>query len=222
MSGVSVNGDSLTLLMRRQRAEAIVNYYRRGNGIHRLPLEEFTSQDMESSSEEDDDDSIDTQVNQEGEFVRDMQQNERTLEEFYDTRERIRVLAEREEELERELAEQEALRDIYHSQLDINEEVSGARRPHNEVEGILTTLSRVEIRLLEADDLKCLICQSEYGEERGDITNPVSDFDEELPDPQAPESPMILPCGHLFGDLCMYKWLREPQPASCPLCRYKL
>lgn len=210
-------------LLIRQRAEYIVNFYRRGDGIHRLPLEEFTSPDMEDDSEEDDDAIIEShrsEVNQEGELVRDMGQNAMILEGNCQTEERLSVLVER--ELERVLAEDEVLGETYDGEIYLDEEVSGFRRPPNEVEGILQKLSRVEISRLEADDLKCSICQSEYGKERGDKTKPASESDSESPDDEAPESPVILPCGHLLGDLCIYKWLEEPQTASCPLCRHKL
>lgn len=181
-----------TYLLRRQRAEHIANFYRNGDGLHRLPLEEFTSSDIEDESEEDD--------------------------------ETIRALAERqeEEELERALAENAEFEEIYGSEIDLDEEESGFRRPPSEVEGILQKLSRVEISRLKADDLECSICRSEYGKERGDKTKPASDSDQKLPDDELPESPVMLPCGHLLGDLCIYKWLEESQPASCPLCRHML
>lgn len=203
-------------LLRRQKAENIVNFYRNGDGIHRLSLEEFTSPDMGDNFEEDDDDSIDSpssQVNQEGELVRGLGQNAIILEEIFQAEERFG----REEELERVL-----LGETYDGELYLDEEVSGFRRPPNEVEGILQKLSRVEISRLEADDLMCSICQSEYGKDRGDKTEPASESDQKFPDDQAPESPVMLPCGHLLGDLCIYKWLEEPQPASCPLCRHML
>lgn len=173
-------------LLRRERAESIVNFYRRGDGLHQLPLEEFTSSNIEEDFEEDDDDDV-----------------------SYST------LAEREEELL-------LLGETYEGELYLDEEDSGFRRPPNEVKGILQKLPRVEISWLEADDLKCSICQSEYGKERGDKTKSASDSDQMLPDDESPESPVRLPCGHLLGDLCIYRWLEEPQPASCPLCRHKL
>lgn len=171
-------------LLRRERAESIVNFYRRGDSLRHLPLEEFTSSDLEDDfAEDDDDDSFSAPG-----------------------------------ELEEELM----LGETYEGELYLDEEDSGSRRPPNEVEGILQKLSRVEISWLEADDLKCSICQSEYGKERGDKTKPASDSDQILSDDESPESPVRLPCGHLLGDLCIYKWLEEPQPASCPLCRHKL
>lgn len=184
-------------LLNRQRAEFIVKFYRRGDGIHRLPLVEFTSPDMEDNFEEDDDDSIDSPsilVNQEGELVRGMGQNAIILEEILQTEERFG----REEELERIL-----LGVTYDGELYLDEEVSDFRRPHNEVEGILQKLSCVEISRLEADDLMCSICQSEYGKERGHMTKPASESDQKFSDDQAPESPVMLPCGHLLGNLCI-------------------
>lgn len=223
MSDVSIHDNSLRSLTRRQRAESIVNFYQRGSGINRIPLEleEFTSQDMENNLEEDDDDSINTPVNQEGESVRDIEQEDTELEYLFDPEESFYTRSTQEEEV-RELAGNENWRDLYDGEHELDEEDSGVRKASSEVEGILQNLSRVEINLLEADNLKCSICHSEYGKERGDTTKQVSDFDEESPDSEAPENPVMLPCGHLFGDLCIYKWLQEPRPASCPLCRYQL
>lgn len=221
MSDVNFHDNFLRSLMRRQRAESIVNFYRRGNGINRLPLEEFTSQDMESNLEEDDDDNIDTPVNQEEELVRDIEQDDIWLDYIYDPEQRSYTVSTQEEEV-RELAENETLRDTFDGELELDEEDPDVQKAPSEVEGILQRLSRVEINLLEAYDLKCSICHSEYGKERGDTTKQVSDVDEESSDSEAPENPVMLPCGHLFGDLCIHKWLQEPRPASCPLCRYQL
>ena len=221
MSDVNIHDNSLRSLTRRQRAESIVNFYQRGSGINRIPLEEFTSQDMENNLEEDDDDSINTPVNQEGELVRDIEQEDTDLEYLLDLAEFSYTNSALQEEV-RELAENETLRGLYDGEHELDEEDRGFRKAPSEVEGILKSLSRVEINLLEADDLKCSICHSEYSKERGDTTKQVSDFDEESSDPEASENPVMLPCGHLFGDLCIYKWLQEPRPASCPLCRYQL
>lgn len=180
-------------LLRRERAESIVHFYQRGGGLHHLPLEEFTkSPEREDDFKEDDQD---------------------------------------DEEKEENKKEIELLTETYAGELYLDEEEddSGFRRPPNEVEGILEKLSRVDIKGLEADDRKCSICQSEYGKHRrGDdkTKKPVSASDtsdyQMLPDDESPEHPVMLPCGHLLGELCISKWLEEAQPASCPLCRHKL
>ena len=182
-------------------------------------MEEFTSQDIENDLREEDDNSINTLVNQE--LIRDIEQEDTELEYLLDPEEVFYTRSAREEEV-RELAENEILRVAYDGEYELDEEDSGVQKASSEVEGILQNLSRVETNLLETDDLKCSICHSEYGKERGDTTMQLSDFDEESPDPEASENPVMLPCGHLFGDLCIYKWLQEPRPASCPLCRYQL
>lgn len=178
-------------LLRRQTGEYLFNFYGSDDGLYRLPLEEFTSSDIEDDSEGDE--------------------------------EMERVLAEREEEeLERALAENEGIRDSYNGEIHLDEEESGFRRSPNEVQRIWQRLLPIEISRIKADDLECSICQSEYGKERGDKTKSAADSDQKLPNDESPECPVMLPCGHLLGELCISKWFKEPGPASCPLCRYKL
>jgi hypothetical protein len=33
------------------------------------------------------------------------------------------------------------------------------------------------------------------------------------------EDPMILPCGHIFGDQCLDRWVRAGDEQGCPMCR---
>lgn len=103
------------------------------------------------------------------------------------------------------------------------EEDSGIRFSPSQVDEILRTLGhRVEISRLETDELECSICKSAYGQQRGNIsTEPVA-VDEEFPTSgQAPEYPMKLSCGHIFGEWCIKRWLLERQPVSCPTCRFR-
>lgn len=95
---------------------------------------------------------------------------------------------------------------------------SGIQFSPNQVTDFLQDPSRVVIGTIEKDDQNCPICRSEYGEVGGDRTEPGSDSAQGLPVEDAPEYPVKLPCGHLFGNCCIKKWLLE-QPASCPLCR---
>jgi len=51
-------------------------------------------------------------------------------------------------------------------------------------------------------DRDCSISREEYGSSHGD---------------QEAETPALLSCGHVFGNLCLKPWFEEQR--SCPLCR---
>ena len=91
--------------------------------------------------------------------------------------------------------------------------------PPNNVDDLLQTSSCLDISTLELSDLNCLICHLEYGK---DNTEPASEPNQQLPGQESAEYPIKLPCGHVFGDLCIRRWLRAAHPASCPLCRGEL
>lgn len=104
-----------------------------------------------------------------------------------------------------------------------NDEEEGSRGfqfTASQVADFVQTLAQVEINTLQMDEAKCSICKLEYGTRRGDTTSsePASNSDQELQGEDAPEQPVKLSCGHLFGEWCMKTWLLE-QPASCPTCR---
>lgn len=99
------------------------------------------------------------------------------------------------------------------------EEGSVVQFSSSQVEDFVKTLSRVEISSLGTDELTCSICKLDYGEERGNSTEPVSDSDQRLPGEGPPEHPVKLSCGHVFGNWCIKTWLIL-QPASCPTCRF--
>lgn len=115
----------------------------------------------------------------------------------------------------------EEMRETYDGEFDIPEGGNGARWPSSQVGDFLQTLSRIDTGTLEPDDLKCAICQSEYGKERGDTSKPASDSDKVLPGQETAEYPVRLPCGHVLGLWCIKTWLLNAQPASCPLCRHQ-
>ena len=70
---------------------------------------------------------------------------------------------------------------------------------------VVEDLKKVEIMSLDPDDRTCGICLEPYGEPeptRGNIEDAVK-----------------VPCGHVFGDICIKKWLSEH--STCPSCRHK-
>lgn len=114
----------------------------------------------------------------------------------------------------------EEMRETYHGEFEISDpqEGSGVQWSPHQIEDFLQTLPRMETGTLGPDDLKCAICQSEFGKERGE--GETSDSGQALPGQESAEYPVKLPCGHVFGLWCIETWLLNAQPASCPLCRY--
>lgn len=104
---------------------------------------------------------------------------------------------------------------------DFDEEEDITLLPNN-VDELLQTSSCVEMSTLKPDDLSCLICHLEYDKEREVNTEPILKSHEGLSGKKTAEYPIKLPCGHVFGDWCIKRWLRDAEPASCPLCRYTL
>lgn len=92
----------------------------------------------------------------------------------------------------------------------------------SQVDDFMQTLARVEISTLQADDAKCSICKLDYGTQRGGTVSSESatNFDQGLPGEDAPEQPVKLPCGHIYGEWCIKTWLLE-QRATCPTCRFQ-
>lgn len=144
--------------------------------------------------------------------------------EFHDERELPRDFRESEEltvEEEEELYRfYEEMRETYHGEFEISDppEGSGVQWSPNQIEVFLQTLPGMDTGTLGPDDLKCAICQSEFGKERGE--GETSDSGQGLPGQESAEHPVKLPCGHVFGLWCIETWLLNAQPASCPLCRY--
>lgn len=60
-------------------------------------------------------------------------------------------------------------------------------------------LASVSFETLSAEERRCTICLQDIGD--GDA-----------------DSPVRLPCLHVFGDRCIKRWLEEE--GTCPLCRY--
>lgn len=100
------------------------------------------------------------------------------------------------------------------------DEESGFQFSPCQVEDFMQTLSRVEMGMLEADDLRCSICKEEYGKYRGNSTEQGSDSDWRLLVEEEPEYPLEFSCHHVFGEWCIRTWLLQ-QPASCPACRFQ-
>lgn len=105
---------------------------------------------------------------------------------------------------------------------DPQEGRSGIQWLPRQIKDFLQTLPRIETGTLRPDDLKCAICQSEFGEERGGDDGETSSESVQggLPGQESAEYPVKLPCGHFFGLWCIETWLLNAEPASCPLCRY--
>lgn len=97
---------------------------------------------------------------------------------------------------------------------------SGTQFSPSQVEDFLQTSSPVGISKLEKDDQRCSICMSEYVKERGDTKKPAVESEQRLLGEDAPENPIKLPCGHVFGEWCIKAWLLK-QRASCPVCRFQ-
>lgn len=113
--------------------------------------------------------------------------------------------------------------DFSPSEDETDEEGSGIQFSPSQVDEILQTSARVEINTFEADELNCSICKLEYGTERGNAMSTeqsASGSDQGLPGEEAPEQPVKLSCGHIFGEWCIKTWLLE-QSASCPICRFQ-
>lgn len=101
-----------------------------------------------------------------------------------------------------------------------------------EVDRFLDSLPRLKNGSLGKEE-NCSICLFGYGEVRGKLAAPVevsgkgkkrmsvSDdvVEEGLPGEELPELAAKLPCGHIYGELCIKTWLLE-RPATCPTCRY--
>ncbi|KAI9770254.1 MAG: hypothetical protein M1840_003412 [Geoglossum simile] len=70
----------------------------------------------------------------------------------------------------------------------------------------ISGLQDVPIYSLSEEDRTCSICMDPFGE-----TEPINGTS---------ENPVRLPCGHVFGYICIKTWLREH--CTCPTCRRKL
>ena len=66
----------------------------------------------------------------------------------------------------------------------------------------LKSLPPPDISSLPPSDLDCVICARPY-----------------LSEPE-PEKPTQMPCGHIFGHMCIFKWISSnASNANCPMCR---
>lgn len=96
----------------------------------------------------------------------------------------------------------------------------------SDVDNLLQSSSYIDIGALGPDDLNCVICHSEYSKERERENNSsepaVEERNQDSPGQKTAECPIKLPCGHVFGHLCIRTWLRNSQSPSCPICRYEL
>lgn len=115
----------------------------------------------------------------------------------------------------------EMLRATYEGQYEPPppEERTDGRMTNTQVEAFVQGLPSVVISSLGLDDLKCSICRSEYGTERGSTSGPESESEQVFTGQDLREFPVQLPCGHVFGDWCISIWLRGCRPPSCPVCR---
>ncbi|KAH6679205.1 hypothetical protein B0J14DRAFT_472497 [Halenospora varia] len=64
-------------------------------------------------------------------------------------------------------------------------------------------LAQVPLSTLKEDEKSCTICSETLGETVHDIS----------------ENPVKLDCGHMFGDVCMLRWIGDHNKATCPMCR---
>lgn len=134
---------------------------------------------------------------------------------------------ERGEQLEDLEGEREMLRVTYEGEYDLpapdDERTDSQLSDIRQVGVFVQTLPCVAICSLGPEDLKCPICGSEYGKDRGSTTSvPASQSDQVFPGQDWREFPVRLPCGHVFGHWCIATWLRGCQPPSCPVCRFSL
>jgi hypothetical protein len=81
------------------------------------------------------------------------------------------------------------------------------RGPKRASQKFIDGLPKVDVSSLDEDDRTCSICYDEYGVVRPEAEEPAED-------------PVKMPCGHVFGKLCITTWLEEH--CTCPACRHKL
>lgn len=96
-----------------------------------------------------------------------------------------------------------------------------------EADQFLCSLRRIDPNVLAKDDKLCEICFScfdewRWGDEHPENAGVLKPF--MVLEGMMPETPVRLPCGHIFGELCLRTWmmgLREGPP-TCPKCRVVL
>lgn len=100
------------------------------------------------------------------------------------------------------------------------------------LKAFLQNLSQVSIQSLLGDDNivpKCNICLNSFTDQmaQAPLTNnngenqPCS-TELSAGTADSTETPVRLPCGHVFGTECIYQWItncRDQNPPRCPLCR---
>lgn len=107
---------------------------------------------------------------------------------------------------------------------DSNHPTPPLRVLRKEVDQFMYSLNQIDIGTLAEDNKLCEICFLCFDEWRWDDKRPadagaLKPF--EVLNDMMPENPVRLPCGHIFGELCLRTWIMKMDegPPTCPKCR---
>ncbi|KAF2684707.1 hypothetical protein K458DRAFT_388405 [Lentithecium fluviatile CBS 122367] len=91
-----------------------------------------------------------------------------------------------------------------------------------EADFLANSITKLDISSLPEDEQSCIICQREYSTKFPFFTPPYTRENlpllDALPFAQIArygrDEPVQLPCGHIFGSICLLKWLRRNMPSQ--------
>lgn len=91
----------------------------------------------------------------------------------------------------------------------------GDARDLDELDAFLLGLPHRKISDLDRDNRQCGICREPYEANASQVDGGVIDH-------AKPEIPLALPCGHVFGSICLETWLTPQRNNFCPFCTRKI